>query len=383
MAGRRLKEHVLARAENRPGVYRWLDRHGRILYVGKSVRTRTRLLSYFGNSRGGDRRTGGKHARMMQEAAGIAWDYLPNEFAALHREMRLIRAWRPDYNVEHKRERRLAFVKITREPAPRVVATTRVANDGARYYGPFGRAGWLAEATTDLARALKLRDCAASTPVHFGNQMEMFSAGPPPRCLRAEIGTCLAPCAGRCSSSEYHGQVKAARAFLDGRSRRPLDATTRAMEQAAERLAFEDAARLRDRLARLEKLRNLVSPFGGRRRDMNLVYSVPGFGGDDRLYLIRRGRLHDDLPLPKTARACRSVAGTVEAVFRPRPEDRDTSLDADAAVEALLSAQWFARRPRERRRALAPGRWLARTRTERRAGTAGRAPVAAASHPAM
>ncbi len=352
MARRRLKEHVLSRAENRPGVYRWLSGDGRILYVGKSVRTRSRLLSYFGE-------TGGKVARLVREAAAVAWDYVPNEFAALHREMRLIRAWQPDYNVEHKRGRRVAFVKVTRERAPRVVVATRVEDDGARYYGPFSRVGWLAEATSDLARALGLRDCPGATPVHFGDQVEMFSPGRPPMCLRAETGSCLAPCAGRCTGAEYRGRASAARAFLEGRGRAPLEAVARAMEAAAERLAFEEAARLRDRLARLEKLRNHVSAFPGRRRNMNLVYSVPGFGGEDRLYLIRRGRLHSDLPLPKTVEDRQRAAGVVEAVFRPAAEDRDAGLDAGAAAEALLAAKWFSRRPRERRRAMEPNRWLA------------------------
>ncbi len=372
----RLKEHVLARAENRPGVYRWLDADGRILYVGKSVRTRARLLSYFGALQGRDRRNGAKHARLMREAASVAWDYVPNEFAALFREMRLIRAWQPAYNVEHKRGRPVAFAKVTREPAPRIVATTSVARDGARYYGPFSRAGWLAEATNDLARVLGLRDCPADTPTRFGGQLEMFSAKRAPMCLRGDVGGCLAPCAGRCTRAEYMVRVAAARAFLEGRSRAPLDMVASAMAASAQRMAFEEAARMRDRLARLEKLRRRLSVFPGGGLDMNLVYSVPGFGGDDRLYLIRRGRLHGDLPMPKSGPDYRRAAEFVVEAFRPVAEDGERGLDADAAADAMLAARWFSRRRSERRRALPPQQWLARAAGNFKAGTPAASPSA-------
>ena len=100
-----LRDEVRARAEERPGVYRWLSPNGRILYVGKSVRLRSRLLSYF-------REDTGKTARLVAEAASVRWDYIPNEFAALFREMHLIRAWQPEYNVQHKRDRRYGFIKV-------------------------------------------------------------------------------------------------------------------------------------------------------------------------------------------------------------------------------------------------------------------------------
>lgn len=355
----RLKERVLAGADNRPGVYRWLDRHGRTLYVGKSVRTRARLLSYFNDPRGDHRRGAGKRARLMREATGVAWDYVPNEFAAVFREMRLIRAWRPKYNVEHKRDRPLAFAKITNEPAPRIVATTRVADDGARYYGPFGGVRRLARATTDLARVLGLRDCPADTPVRFGGQLELFGTKRVPLCLRGSVGSCLAPCTGGCARTEYMRRVAAARAFLDGRGRQPLDVLTTAMAAAAKRMAFEEAGRMRDRLARLEDLRRRLSAFPGAGRRMNLVYGVPGFGGDDRLYLIRQGRLHSDLPMPKSAPDYRRAAESVADAFRPGAGDSRSGLDAGAAAEAMLAARWFWRRRRERRRALPPEKWLA------------------------
>ena len=352
MATSDLREHVRSGAEDRPGVYRWLGTGGRILYVGKSVRVRSRLLSYF-------RKDKGKTARLVAEAEAVSWDYTPNEFAALFREMRLIRVWQPEYNVQHKRDRRYGFIKVTREPAPRLIPVTRTHSDGARYYGPFGRTAWLARAVHDLSLATGLRDCTGDTPIHFGDQLEMFSGGRTPRCIRVETGTCPGPCAGRCTSAEYDRGVRLARAFLEARSRAPLETLERSIGEAAERLRFEYAATMRDRMETLEKLWKHLSGFRGRIDHLNLVYPVSGFGGEDRIYLIRRGRLHGELPWPKSDEARLQANSVVEEAFRPAPADRDGALEADAAAEVLMTVAWFNKRPRERKRAVAPDRWLA------------------------
>ncbi|MYA63490.1 MAG: nuclease [Gemmatimonadetes bacterium] len=351
MADSLLREKVRAQAEDRPGVYRWLGPGGRILYVGKSVRLKTRLLSYF-------REETGKTARLVAEAEDVTWDWKPNEFAALIREMRLIRAWQPEYNVQHKRDRRYGFIRITREPAPRLVPVSRVHNDGASYYGPFAQTGWLARAVHDLSLATGLRDCPAHTPIHFGDQLEIFSGGRVPRCIRADTGTCLAPCAGRCTTAEYDRRLRLVRSFLEARSRAPLAELADSVKQAADDLRFEYAATIRDRMETLEKLWSHLSGFRGQVENLNLVYPVSGYEGDDRIYLIRRGRPCTDLPWPKSDRARRRANEVVEEVFQPVPADRDGRLEADAAAEVLLTVSWFNRHPRERERAMGPERWL-------------------------
>ena len=110
-----LREHVRTHAENRPGVYRMTGAGGEILYVGKSVRIRSRLLSYFRAE------PHEKATELVRTAERILWDYEPNEFSALLTEMRQIKAWRPRYNVEYNRKKVYAFAKITVEPAPRVL----------------------------------------------------------------------------------------------------------------------------------------------------------------------------------------------------------------------------------------------------------------------
>jgi len=347
-----LRQYVRAQAENRPGVYRMLGPEEELLYVGKSVHVRTRLLSYFRAPKGE------KAWELIRETSRVTWEYVPNEFSALVREMKLIQKWRPRFNVQHKRKRIYAFVKVTREAAPRVLPVSRVADDGATYYGPFPRVGALAHAIRELAHVLGLRDCPGPTSVFFDDQTELFQAGRTPRCLRADLGTCLAPCCGRPSAAAYGRAVETARRFLEGRASGPLRDLERQMIEAADRMDFEYAAILRDRIDRLARFRDELVAFKGRVDDLDLVYRVPGFKGDDRLYLIRSGRIRREMPHPKSATARERAVRTVEEVYG-EAEPGPAALEPEDAAEILLVAQWFRLHPRERRRAAAPDEWLA------------------------
>src|SRR5262245_61633328 len=111
-----MREHVRAGADDRPGVYRMIAAGGEVVYVGKSKRLRTRLLSYFRAEYPSD-----KGARILREAEQIEWDYTPSEFAALLAELRMIKSHRPRFNVAMKRDdRNYCFIKITRGAAPKL-----------------------------------------------------------------------------------------------------------------------------------------------------------------------------------------------------------------------------------------------------------------------
>jgi excinuclease ABC subunit C len=338
-------------AENRPGVYRMLGPDDELLYVGKSVHLRTRLLSYFRAP------AGEKSWELIEETARIEWDYIPNEFFALIREMKLIQHWQPRYNVQQKRHRMYAFVKVTREPAPRMLPVTRVVEDGSIYYGPFPRVREVAETVRELSHVLGLRDCPAKTPMFFEDQLEIFDPGRAPRCMRADLRTCLAPCCGRPAAAEYRRAVQFARRFLEGRAEEPLAGIERQMEDASARLEFEYAALLRDRIERLRSFRDELVAFRGRVEDLTFLYRVPGFGGDDRVYLIRQGRIRKEMALPKGRGARAAVAAAIESVYGEADKGLAGFEPGDAA-EILLVARWFKLRPKERRRTASPERWM-------------------------
>ncbi len=346
-----LRAYVRTHAENRPGVYRMYGPGNELLYVGKSIRVRTRLLSYFRAPRGE------KAWELIRETSRIEWDNIPNEFSALVTEMKSIQRWRPRYNVQHKRKRIYAFVKVTQEIAPRVLPVSRVAEDHATYYGPFPRVKALTHTIRELSNLLGLRDCPASTPMFFGDQLEIFKAGRAPRCLRADLHTCLAPCCGRPSAAEYGQAVETARRFLEGRAEAPLHDLEAKMRDAAARMDFEYAGVLRDRLERLRRFRDELVAFRGRVEDLSFVYRVPGFRGDDRLYLIRKGRIRKEMAHPKGRSARKKAAAIVEEVYS-NVDTGPAGLAPEDAAEILLVARWFRIKPKERKRALEPGRWL-------------------------
>ena len=347
-----LREYVRTHAENRPGVYQMLGADGAPLYVGKSIRVRTRLLSYFRAP------PGEKATKLIRETGRIRWEYIPNEFSTLVREMRLIQRWQPRFNVQHKRKRMYAFVKLTREIAPRILLVTRAVPDGSLYFGPFPAVGEVGRTVRELAHAVGLRDCPGTTPMFFDDQLEVFDEGRSPLCMRAELGTCLAPCCAGVSSQAYLQNVVTARRFLEGRTREPLTALESRIRAAVARLDFEYAARIRDRLARLQAFQEHLAAFRGHVESLTFLYRVPGFAGDSRLYLIRRGRVRREFPYPTTKNERREIDEAVESVYRA-PEEGPASLEPHDAAEILLVARWFELRPKELNRTATPERWLA------------------------
>src|SRR5688572_6401077 len=164
-----LRDRVRALAENRPAVYRMLGPNDEVIYIGKSVSLRTRLLSYFRAD------AGEKATEIISYTRRITWDYVPNEFASLLTEMKLIQRYRPIFNVQHKSDTNFCFIKLTREEAPRLLVTVQVLNDGSHYYGPFRGRGMVKDVLREVADVLELRDCAPTVKIRFADQMDMFA----------------------------------------------------------------------------------------------------------------------------------------------------------------------------------------------------------------
>lgn len=349
-----LRALVRARAENRPGVYRMLDEHGQVLYVGKSVRVRTWLMSYF-------RARGEKASSIIDETHAVDWEYANDEFACLLRELRLIRRFRPRYNVQHKREPGFWFLKLTNESAPRLLCVPSVAEDGATYFGPFRGRTRLRLTVRELSDVLELRDCKATTPMRFADQTDLFATDDLPLCYRGEIGRCLSPCAGRCTHTEYIERVGMSRDFLEGNASLPLELLAQRMNAAAERLQFELAADLRDRLSRLEYVQHELVTLGRSLDNLSFVYPVTGHRGEERLYLIRRGRVRAELRAGEDAEPREEAIRMIEQVYEA--PDKEVGVPHQHAPEVLLVARWFRLKPEERKRGVSPRRLLSELRS--------------------
>jgi excinuclease ABC subunit C len=350
-----MRAHVRAQAKDRPGVYRMLSADGEIVYVGKSKRVRSRLLSYFRCAFPEE-----KGARIVREAERIEWEYTPSEFAALLEELRLIKRFRPRFNVAMKRDaRHFAFIKLTRGVAPKLLVVRGAgAEDAQIYYGPFHGAQRVGEAVRELNDALGLRDCRLDQPMHFADQPELFAIFPrTPGCIRHEIKKCIGPCIGGCTAREYDERVALVRAFLDGGDDGPMNMLRADMQAASDALDFERAALLRDKLQRLESLREQFVRFRFAVETLSFVYTVPGHDGDDRIYLIRRGRVRGEYQMPRSERDRIRLLEMVESVFNP--VERDTAqVPSHEVDELLLLSSWFRRFPDELERSCAASRFV-------------------------
>jgi excinuclease ABC subunit C len=342
---RKLCAGVREQAPRLPGVYGMIDIQGELIYVGKAKCLRSRLLSYFRpNSR--DPKAG----RILAATRRIVWEVCSSEFAALLRELELIRRWQPRFNVQGQPlRRRRAYVCIGRRPAQYVFTAPRPPRTASAVFGPVPAGRKTAEAVRRINDWFRLRDCPQSQEMVFRDQQELFPVLRTPGCLRHEIGNCLGPCAAACTQAEYSACVAAAIAFLDGRNSSPLEMVEREMIEAASKLEFERAVVLRDRLevlrwlcGRLEHLRQCAQE--------SFVYPVQGHEGAELWYLIHGGRVRA-VGAPGDRVALAKVYGGKQGT--PGPPR------ADEMDGVLLVTAWFRRYREERSRTLTPEAALA------------------------
>ncbi|GLC28371.1 GIY-YIG nuclease family protein [Roseisolibacter agri] len=362
---RALRAQVQADCRDLPGVYRMLGATGLVLYVGKAKRLRTRLLSYFRAARKGGRRD--KQARILRHAHALEWEYAPDEFAALLRELRLIKLHRPRFNIiMNVDEAPRGWLMVTHGPVPALRMVMRSDDpEAAVLYGPFRRMWMLAEAARALADATGVRDCtlapsqlpSAPQPLRRARKVAkparsaavVTEAPRAPACLRVELGTCPGPCiAPRVGpwdgADDYAARVHEVREFLAGRTSRPIATLRAAMHAASEAWHFERAGALKARVEALEWLEGRLQRFHAGADRLSFVYRAAGHDGTDRLYLVRRGTVRAELAPPATPEDEAALRALVDRVFHAPDGGEVPTHDMD---EFYLVASWFRRHPGE------------------------------------
>ncbi len=218
-----------------PGVYLMHDKSGEIIYIGKAKALKNRVSQYFGSEKNHDN----KVRRMVANVDWFEYIVTDSEFEALVLESSLIKQNQPKYNILLKDDKGYSYVRVSPGPWPRVTEVKKVEDDGAKYIGPY-MSSWSIKQTIDSARKIfKLPDCSRKFPQDFGK-------GRP--CLNYYIKQCCAPCRGKVTEEEYNEAFQEALDFIKGGSATSVKTLTEKMEQAAENLEFELAARLRDRI---------------------------------------------------------------------------------------------------------------------------------------
>lgn len=226
-----------------PGVYLMHDKSGEIIYIGKAKALKNRVSQYFGSEKNHDN----KVRRMVANVDWFEYIVTDSEFEALVLESSLIKQNQPKYNILLKDDKGYSYIRISGGPWPRIAEAKKVEDDGAKYIGPY-MSSWSIKQTIDSARKIfKLPDCGRKFPQDFGK-------GRP--CLNYYINQCCAPCRGRISEKDYNEAFQEALDFIKGGSSSSVKALTRKMEEAAENMEFELAARLRDRIAAINKMKD-------------------------------------------------------------------------------------------------------------------------------
>ena len=343
---RALRAHVVAYAENRPGVYRMLGATGLVLYVGKAKHLRTRLLSYLRAGRKNRRRD--KQARILRMAHAVEWEYCHDEFAALLRELRLIKQHRPRFNgAMNVDEFPRGWIGLTGGDVPGLRVVLRSDDpDATVLYGPFRRLSMLHEAVRALAEATGLRDCELPTSrlatrdsrKRKGSESRVASPG----CLRFELGTCSGPCVHAPSRADYDARVSEVRAFLAGRTRTPIEALERAMQAAADAWHFERAGSLKTKLEALRWLEDRLARFHAGADRLTFTYRATGHDGSERVYLIRRGTVRAEVPCPTTPDEEAALARLAARIF-DGADPSGADIPTHDLEEFYLVASWFRR----------------------------------------
>jgi excinuclease ABC subunit C len=220
-----------------PGVYRFRDSTGRVLYVGKAKNLRSRLSNYFAPLRNLHQRT----RRMVTSASSVEWTVVGNEFEALQLEFTWINEFDPPFNVQFRDDKSYPYLAITlQEDVPRVLVTRNRKISGARYFGPYSRVWAIRETVDTLLKAFPMRSCTDTT------YKRAQQTGRP--CLLGDIGKCAAPCVARMSKEDHKSIAVDFASFMAGNDSKFVRDIEKKMKTASAEMDYEAAARFRDQL---------------------------------------------------------------------------------------------------------------------------------------
>ena len=264
-----------------PGVYKFRDPHGRVIYVGKAKNLRSRLTSYFADVASLHPRT----HQMVTTAGSVEWTVVSTEVEALQLEYNWIKEFDPRFNVRYRDDKSYPMLAVTlNEEYPRLYVYRGPKRRGVRYFGPYSHAWAIRETLDQLTRVFPARTCSNGV---FKRHNQM---GRP--CLLGYIDKCSAPCIGRVSAVEHREIVDDFCDFLAGRTDKMIADVESRMREAAQDLDFEKAARLRDDATALRRAMEKQAVVLGDGTDADVVAMV----GDEletsvQVFQVRDGRV--------------------------------------------------------------------------------------------
>lgn len=303
--------HKKARAlTSEPGVYLMHNRAGEIIYVGKAKKLKNRVSSYF---RSLERHTP-KVLAMVMQVEDFETIVTSSEFEALVLECSLIKLHNPKYNILLKDDKGYPLVRLSRGRYPKFTLVNRPANDGAKYFGPFGGRYETRQAVDAVCQALRLPTCRRQFPRDIGAERP---------CLNFHMGRCDGFCRPEMPEAEYDRRMEQAAQLLEGRSKQLLRDMTAEMEAEAEALRFEQAAQLRDRIQAISALSKKQTVIAGLCADTDVwgVFRGAGKSGYAVLHMENGdlvGRETELLTAPMEESAAELLAAVTAQYYLPR-----------------------------------------------------------------
>jgi len=267
-----------------PGVYKFRDARGRVIYVGKAKSLRSRLSSYFADMAGLHPRT----QQMVTTASSVEWTVVSNEVEALQLEYSWIKEFDPRFNVRYRDDKSYPSLAVTLyEDYPRLQVMRGPKKKGVRYFGPYAHAWAIRETLDLLMRVFPARTCSAGVFKRAGQ------VGRP--CLLGYIGKCSAPCVGRVSAQEHRAIVDDFCDFMAGRTDQMIRRMEKEMQVAAANQEYEKAARLRDDVGALRRAMEKQAVVFGDGTDADVVaFAEDGLEAAVKVFHVRGGRVRGE-----------------------------------------------------------------------------------------
>ena len=293
-----------------PGVYLMMDKTGKVIYVGKAKKLKNRVSQYFQDSAAHSVKT----RQMVSQVDHFDTIFVTSEFEALVLENSLIKRHMPRYNILLKDDKGYPLVRLSRGRYPKFTLVNRPANDGAKYFGPFGGRYETRQAVDAVCQALRLPTCRRQFPRDIGAERP---------CLNFHMGRCDGFCRPEMPEAEYDRRMEQAAQLLEGRSKQLLRDMTAEMEAEAEALRFEQAAQLRDRIQAISALSKKQTVIAGLCADTDVwgVFRGAGKSGYVVLHMENGdlvGRETELLTAPMEESAAELLAAVTAKYYLPR-----------------------------------------------------------------